>query len=114
MSHTTKPIIRTTDPDTGAPGPSAHAMEPTPGYLQAMAQLLAIVDRAYNQFWIKHKTPGLFEAKSLFQELMTAYEGVVRAGDWIGKRASGPVTPDPKPSPGPNSQPQTTTPKEGS
>lgn len=112
MNHP-KPIIRTTDPETGQPNPTAHAMEPTPGYLQAMTQLLAIIDRAYNAFWLQDKTPGIFEAKALFKDLMTAYARVVGAGDELGSRVRGPVTPptpledpDAKPIPGMPHQPE--------
>ena len=97
MSTTTKPIIRTTDPNTGKPNPTAHVMEPTPTYLHAMARLIAVIDKAYNEYWLRGKTPGLFDAKALFGDLMTAYGEVVKAGEWIGARARGPVTPDPSP-----------------
>ena len=91
MSTTTKPVIRT--PEGSDPG---HAMEPTPTYLSAMAALLTIIDGAYNQYWLRGKTPGLFDAKALFSSLMAAYGEVVQAGAHISKRArgGGGVTPD--------------------
>lgn len=64
---------------------SVPDVRPTPRYLEVMAELLRTLDHRYRESWVPGRTPGLTDAKLIWNEVMTRYEAVVKAGDELGR-----------------------------
>lgn len=60
-----------------------------PRYIEVMAGLIAVLDAAHKKYYMKGKEPGIFEARSIWSDVMGRYDEVVKAGQAIAKRENG-------------------------